>query len=463
MEHHYQMIQNAPNINITVRHNFPTDIMGHSGWLLMSTLAVLLVLVNTSQLGCIVLDLSKVDFDPPIKVVHGTFRNGGIYTFLDTESVHPQAIVFGKHLVDIPSNQATRPGHMKIHIYMKYGKPMIGITYMYTRSKVKWRTKFLVFSEGEYKLAPMQYKFLFVNGPISVPYDFDDMECHPFIKKSRIRPYANGTMLSSSKYRYVKKRLVIHRLPTLLNDEIIISPFTWINKSFNSIGKKVSISSHSQKIFVPESGGYIYLYFGYQGRSRHTVNIPPIVDGIFNRRSIMGYTYKFSTLGDKSPGSFLLKIVIDISKTTHDLSEVVILYNLAMGDWIYTQYVLIEKLYSIHLTVRVVNSALNCTIYETGENEFISHVETFINRKQGCQFIVVNLLKIQKRGENFSINYGISKIFNVIYHENDIIYYDLSKYWIDPYMEMLNNIAIAPKFAKPDDIGILMNRLMRNT
>ncbi|ORM39838.1 uncharacterized protein BXIN_0194 [Babesia sp. Xinjiang] len=169
-----------------------------------------------------------------------------------------------------------------------------------------------------------------------------------------------------------------------------------------------------------------------------TVQIPPTENGIFKPKSIIECPYVLRQ--PYTVAEHVRHLNIDISDCSNANIDVIILGNIRRGCWIYTQFNIVPLRNSPYVLVKVTNSKYQCDIYEATDGAMVTHVELFDHAEHGWQYVVINIgRRTSENIRRMSMSKEM-KVYKRIDGDDNIVYFDLSNFWVDPYIEMLYNI-----------------------
>ncbi|GFE55655.1 spherical body protein, putative [Babesia ovis] len=400
------------------------------------------------------LDVCSPVLPASIDVLNGTFNEGGVYTLIRPNTTEITHITCRGYLLDAPMTRMNEVKEMFVQKYVREGESIINITYIINVKHHSAIYKFYKCYGPSFRASSLEEKRRFVGGPIAVSYDMNSSSIHPIVFKNILRGKFNGVSMSVNADRYNKRDRFCPTVLHFSTDNFLLSPLTLVHKSTEPENIPTTLSSHANLIRISDDDDEIVMYINGH-KKEHKVRLPTFDIGIFTPRCMMEFSYGFRKMKPRLSSSSRLTLNIDISKPDNEMPDVVILNNLKVGDWLYTQYSLVVLRYWDYIRMSVINSEYSCVIYRPQYREMLSHVEVFRNLKGGIEYVVVNINVAQGYDKSPKIFKAKMKIYKRICNGNECSYDDLSNYWLDPYQAILDNAPKDLRFVAPGGSDII--------
>ncbi|ORM41912.1 uncharacterized protein BXIN_0462 [Babesia sp. Xinjiang] len=413
--------------------------MVHGLWNPKPAIYAAALIIAMYPIGSVILDISQQDFLPYIDIFVGTFRDGGIYRMFHSHGPLINLVKCGDEILFDSSYQPALSLDVYVQDYRRQGRHIISISRYNTVNWKLLRTTFYEKDDLCYFLSTRESKDEFVGSHISLTLDLDADKFHPYIVSGR-RTLDNAVRYMVPTYYSSRGSLPVINMRSP-KDVFIISPILNIyNTARDPNIPSPSIHCYATKVDVEPDRERTTIWIRHRRFSvKFVVVIPPVENGVFRPQNIMGNDSRFHR-GDLMPVSRPSNLLIDISSTDIIIPEIIILANLRRGDWLYTQYSVLPLMEHRRAVNNVNDSKSHSAIYEVTDNATVTHVEVFDHVKHGWRYVIINLSKAM--GPRFVAH---KMIYKRIEDQGSVVYFDLSKFCVEPYLDMLYNINTLEK------------------
>ncbi|ORM39497.1 uncharacterized protein BXIN_2891 [Babesia sp. Xinjiang] len=417
--------------------------------------AVLLV-ISISPIHSITLQLNETEFPSSIDVFEGKFERGGIYRMFHAEHTQIDCVKY-RDMILTPSRSRKR---IKVDTYVQEYRRgenrVISITLFYLKDDIRMDTTFYQITDNRYKVIALIDRNKFVGKTVILNLDVGSHKIHPFIGVNSVRgarPYTEWSVMRGG--GGIKSKTLGHRVK-YRTEHIILTPIQNIEKTSRSNNSPpTKLSSNITKILIGSSEGNMRIWLKYKFCTKSlSIQIPPIYNGVFRPRNIVLDPLQLSQCDTTTIPTASINVEIDISNNESITPHVIVLANLRRGDWLYSQHSIVPFIYRTRAIVKVVNSTDNCEIYQMVDERRVTHIEIFDHVKHGWQYVVINIVGQAGIGLRH-----IKKIYKRIDDSNFVAYFDLSKFWINPYIDMLYNIDTLEPDGDNEPTDVMMDAM----
>ncbi|EDO08682.1 hypothetical protein BBOV_III011300 [Babesia bovis T2Bo] len=376
-------------------------------------------------------------------VYTGSFSNGGIYRLIKPLG-YVSLIVYGNQVLYNAENMkgARVVGDIYIEDFKRGTQRTIGITICEGIRHYCLRRRYYRVAYDMVHMIRWDLKSYFLKGTVSLDMDLSSEFHHPAINTHEMR-----TNTLHNKWYVVDTNKFDPSNPSFqmpfYDDSFCISHVYNIEPQlFQQLPASVLIANVS-RLVVCHGNGMVLITLDGSPQKVYTVIIPPIINGIFKPRNALEDPRDIANIYT-SNGMLHCLIPIDISRTMKHPNDVVILANLHRGDWLYSQFSIYPIRHPGHCSVKVLNMASNSIIYKSPNRQtVVTHVEVFDHIIHKWQYIVVNYIKWN--GYRFEEK---QDAYKRIEDKTGVYYYDLKKFVLEPYIQLLYNIDTAQSIYK---------------
>ncbi|EDO07196.1 uncharacterized protein BBOV_IV008420 [Babesia bovis T2Bo] len=407
-------------------------------------IVLILVMQCIAKSQTFVLDINSPEISDSIEMYEGTFSEGGIYRMYYATTEHFYFIKCNDFEFNLPRFQKM-PKEIYIQDFLrgKYRHVVISAKSTTGRKKITnhyFQGDDILFTKGNRK---RMLKFIGEITKLSVHAQSNKI--HPFIKKLYIAGKANMIIWRVIPINHDPQANLVKRLRHT-GGNVTISPFLGIEYTANNDPSHESyISSHAKEIqqMVDTNKIILILNWNVKYYIPQAICIPQVQNNIFKPKNILYCSDSpplkvfNKTLGESKA------IQIDVSCNHAAMPEIIFLANLQRGCWYYSQYTIADLGNSQFKKVNVADSKRDYIIYSSDNNEIVTHVEIFEHIIYGWKYVVVNKVFVDLSNEMVEFKDENHKVYKCIHDGDNVRYYDLDAFWVDPYISMLHNINTA--------------------
>ncbi|ORM42186.1 uncharacterized protein BXIN_1531 [Babesia sp. Xinjiang] len=411
----------------------------------MTICAMAFILVDTIR--GVELDLSQAEVPKSVDVYEGKFGQGGIYRMYHSKDDPISLVKYGSLRLERPKGIQKVPIDVYVEAYKRDKVLMVAVNLFHSIRKPILRRSYFVVAD-KVNIVPRDAKTSFIGGRIYLPLNLINTHLHPYV-------LVDSPFLGSRGFVW---HIVEHNDHGLGQNQIgrmrcrresyFLNPIFNIDVKFlDTNGPKSSLSSLTTMIEVSPSGENIKLKIKLEDAEKLiNLKIPPVENGIFKPQNIMDDTYNIIKYQPGCNTIRYIHLMVDISTLETQLPDIVILANLRRGCWLYRQYSIapIRKQKSIHF--RIISSLHKLLLCEVDGATGLTHVEVFDHIKHGWQYVVINTkVPCEKTTSEDAAYMDVKKIYKRMEDQGSVVYFDLSKFCVEPYLDMLYNINTLEK------------------